>query len=82
MSMRQQPYNKQNPKLVQKEVTTQPPTMSKFGSNWPSCFRVEDRLYTFPKGPMLNYVQQWWPSWNEGIPPAIDPVVLEEKIEM
>jgi len=31
---------------------------------------------------MLNYVQQWWPSWNEGIPPAIDPVVLEEKIEM
>jgi len=26
--MRQQPYNKQNPKLVQKEVTAQPSTMS------------------------------------------------------
>lgn len=50
MSMRQQRYNKQNPKLVQKEVTTQPPTMSKFGSNGPSCFRVEDHLHTFPKG--------------------------------
>jgi len=28
MSMRQQPYNKQNPKQVQKAVTPQPSTMS------------------------------------------------------